>query len=141
MILGLEKPTSGHVFFEGENVGNMDVNHLQKLRRRIGGVHQDYRLLPTKTVFENVSYVMAIEGKEAEAINQEVPRVLDAMGLAEKMYNFPRELSGGEQQRLAVARAIVNQPVCIIADEPTGNLDPYNTYEVISILEKIHNTG
>src|SRR3989344_1105492 len=81
MILGLEKPSAGHIFFEGENVGNMDANHLQKLRRRIGGVHQDYRLLSSKTVFENVAYIMEIEGKEAEAINEEVPRVLDAMGL------------------------------------------------------------
>ncbi len=141
LILGLESPTSGNIFFAGKNVNEINGQDLQKIRRRIGGVYQDYRLLPTKTVYENVAYIMEVEGKENEEIINDVPKVLEAIGLSEKINNFPRELSGGEQQRLAIARALVNQPDVIIADEPTGNLDPYNTYEVILLLEKIHKAG
>ncbi|MEK7124498.1 MAG: cell division ATP-binding protein FtsE [Patescibacteria group bacterium] len=141
LILGLEKPTSGEVFFAGQNVASINGAELQKIRRKIGGIHQDYRLLPAKTVFENVAYVLAVEGKSNEEIMEEVPMVLEAVGLADKTDNFPKELSGGEQQRLAVARAIANHPEVIIADEPTGNLDPYNTYEVILMLEKINRAG
>ena len=141
LILGLEKPTYGEVFFAGENVSELDGASLQNLRKRIGGIYQDYKLLPAKTVFENVAYIMEVEGRENEDIEVEVPKVLEAVGLAEKTNNFPDELSGGEQQRLAVARALVNQPDVVIADEPTGNLDPYNTYEVISLLQKINNVG
>lgn len=141
LILGLEKPTEGEVFFDGKNVGKIDHIELQKMRRRIGGVYQDYRLMGAKTVYENIAYIMAVEGKENEEIALEVPKVLDAIGLTGKNDNFPSELSGGEQQRLAVARALVNHPDIILADEPTGNLDPYNTYEVISLLEKINNSG
>ncbi len=111
------------------------------MRRRIGGVYQDYKLLHNKTVYENVAYIMAVEGKDNEEIAVGVPKVLEAIGLLEKANNFPNELSGGEQQRLAIARALVNHPDIIIADEPTGNLDPYNTYEVISIFEKINRAG
>ncbi|OGZ62438.1 MAG: cell division ATP-binding protein FtsE [Candidatus Staskawiczbacteria bacterium RIFCSPHIGHO2_02_FULL_34_10] len=141
IILGLEKATYGEVFFDGQNISAIDSDGLQKIRRRIGGIYQDYKLLPLKTVYENVSYIMAIEGKDNEEIKKEVPRILEVIGLGEKINNFPRELSGGEQQRLAVARAFVNHPDIIIADEPTGNLDPYNTYEVISLLEKINKAG
>jgi len=141
MILGLESPTSGNIFFGGKNINEISGHELQKIRRRIGGVYQDYKLLPGKTVFENVAYIMQIEGKANEQIIKDVPMVLDAIGLLEKIHNFPNELSGGEQQRLAIARALVNYPDVIIADEPTGNLDPYNTYEVVSLLEKIHKSG
>ncbi len=141
LILGLESPTSGNIFFDGENINEIDKFELQKIRRRIGGIYQDYKLLPTKTVFENVAYIMEIEGKAQEEIIKEVPQVLEAIGLIEKINNFPKELSGGEQQRLAIARALVNYPDVIIADEPTGNLDPYNTYEVMSLLEKINKAG
>jgi len=141
LILGLELPTFGNVFFAGENVSKIRVNTLQQLRRKIGGIYQDYKLLSAKTVYENVAYIMAVEGKENEEIEKAVPQVLEAVGLRERLHHFPKQLSGGEQQRLAIARALVNQPEVIIADEPTGNLDPYNTYEVISLLEKIHETG
>jgi len=141
MILGLEAPTSGSIFFAGKNVNEIDSVDLQKIRRRIGGIYQDYKLLPTKTVYENVAYIMEVEGRANEEIIRDVPKVLEAIGLTEKLNNFPSELSGGEQQRLAIARALVNYPDVIIADEPTGNLDPYNTYEVISLLEKIHKSG
>lgn len=141
MILGLEAPTSGEVFFHGQNISELDGSLLQNIRKRIGGIYQDYKLLPGKTVYENVAYIMEVEEKGTKEIQEEVPRVLEAIGLLEKIDNFPNQLSGGEQQRLAVARAIINHPDIIIADEPTGNLDPYNTYEVISLLEKINKVG
>ena len=141
LIMGLEVPTSGQVFFQGKNVNEIDSSEMQKIRRKVGGIYQDYKLLPNKTVYENVAYIMEVEGKEKEEIESEVPKVLEIIGLKEKFNNFPKELSGGEQQRLAIARALVNHPEIIIADEPTGNLDPYNSYEVVSLLRKIHQTG
>lgn len=141
LILGLEKPTSGEVFLDGENVATTSHSSLQRIRRKIGGIHQDYKLLSGKTVFENVSYIMEVEGKEKEEIAEEVPKILDIVGLSERQDRFPNELSGGEQQRLAVARALINNPEIILADEPTGNLDPYNSYEVVSLLEKMNQSG
>jgi cell division transport system ATP-binding protein len=141
LILGLEAPSSGEVYFKGVNMKDMDPLRIQEIRRRIGCVHQDYKLLPRKTVYENVAYIMQVEGKENEEIKTEVPKVLEVIGLGNKIDNFPDQLSGGEQQRLAIARALVNNPDIIVADEPTGNLDPYNTYEVISLLQKINKTG
>lgn len=141
LILGLEEPTSGQVFFKNVNLIDADPFEIQELRRKIGGIYQDYKLLPTKTVYENVAYIMQVEGKENKEIEKEVPKVLEVIGLKEKVNNFPNELSGGEQQRLAIARALVNHPDIIIADEPTGNLDPYNTYEVVSLLQKINQAG
>ena len=141
LILGLEEPSEGEVFFEETNLNSISSSKIQDLRRKIGVIYQDYKLLPTKTVYENVSYIMAVEGKPDKEIHVEVPKVLDVIGLTGKEDNFPSELSGGEQQRLAIARALVNHPDIIIADEPTGNLDPYNTYEVISLLQKINQTG
>jgi len=141
LILGLEAPTSGEVYFKGINLNNADPSKIQEIRRKIGGIYQDYKLLPKKTVYENVAYIMQVEGKENEEIESEVSKVLEVIGLKDKVNNFPNELSGGEQQRLAIARALVNHPDIIIADEPTGNLDPYNTYEVISLLQKINEAG
>lgn len=141
LIMGLEEPTAGSVFFNGINVKEADSSQIQNLRRSVGSIYQDYKLLPAKTVYENVAYVMEVEGKSQNEIRREVPKVLDLIGLSGKTDNFPKELSGGEQQRLAIARALVNHPEIIIADEPTGNLDPYNTYEVVYLLEKIHKAG
>lgn len=141
LVLGLEAPTYGNVFFKGKNISKIEGSEIQEVRRKIGCIYQDYKLLGTKTVYENVAYVMEVEGMANEEIVSKVPKVLEAIGLKEKINNFPRELSGGEQQRLAVARALVNHPDVIMADEPTGNLDPYNTYEVISLLEKINKAG
>ncbi|MGD0576696.1 MAG: cell division ATP-binding protein FtsE [Candidatus Staskawiczbacteria bacterium] len=141
LILGLETPTSGEVFFNGVDINDADSSQVQQMRRKIGGIYQDYKLLPKKTVYENVAYIMQVEGKTNEEIENEVPKVLEIIGLKGKLNNFPHELSGGEQQRLAIARALVNHPDIIIADEPTGNLDPYNAYEVISLLQKINNAG
>lgn len=141
LILGLETPTSGEIYFEGFNLNDADPVKIQEIRRRIGGIYQDYKLLPKKTVYENVAYIMQVEGRENAEIEREVPKVLAAIGLKEKINNFPDQLSGGEKQRLSIARALVNHPDIIIADEPTGNLDPYNTYEVISLLQKINQAG
>lgn len=141
LILGLEAPTSGEVYFENINLNDADHSKIQEIRRKIGGIYQDYKLLPAKTVYENVAYIMEVEGKENKEIKTEVSKILEIIGLTGKENNFPDELSGGEQQRLAIARALVNHPDIIIADEPTGNLDPYNTYEVISLLQKINQTG
>lgn len=141
MILGIEAPSSGEIFFNATNIAHTSSAKIQELRRKIGTVYQDYKLLQNKTVYENVAYIMAVEGKEDAEIIIEVPNILEAIGLHEMTGKFPKELSGGEQQRLAVARALVNNPDVIIADEPTGNLDPYNSYEVISILEKMNKLG
>lgn len=141
LILGLEVPTYGSVYVNGKNVSKATNEELQEIRRKIGGIYQDYKLLPQKTVYENVAYILAMEGKTNEEIDEHVPKILEVIGLSEKLDSFPRELSGGEQQRLAVARALVNFPDVIVADEPTGNLDPYNTYEVILLLEKINKAG
>lgn len=141
LLLGLEEPTSGEVLLKDINVHASDWPQLQEMRRKIGVVYQDYKLLPAKTVYENVAYIMAVEGKDDREIESEVPKILEIIGLEDKLDNFPKELSGGEQQRLAIARALVCHPDIIIADEPTGNLDPYNSYEVISLLQKINEAG
>lgn len=141
MILAEDKPTSGTVFFESANVHKLKKNELNKIRRRIGTVFQDFRLLPYKTAFENIAFAMEVAGRTDEEIAADVPHVLELVDLGSKMDNFPHELSGGEKQRVAIARAIVNHPDIIIADEPTGNLDPINTYEIVQILKKIHDMG
>ena len=136
-----EKPTSGKIV-----VGGIDYEHLRdrdipKLRRRIGVVFQDFKLLPNKTVFENVAFALEIIGVSTREIRHTVPRVLDIVGLKGKEKNMPMELSGGERQRVAIARAIVRQPKILIADEPTGNLDPKHAWDVIRVLEKINKYG
>jgi cell division transport system ATP-binding protein len=141
LILGLEEPSSGQVFFKDKNLSIATSYEIQAVRRSIGCIYQDYKLLPAKTVYENVAYIMEVEGMGKNEIKKETEKVLELIGLSEKLDSFPKELSGGEQQRLAVARALVNHPEVIIADEPTGNLDPYNTYEVVYLLEKINKTG
>lgn len=141
MILAEEKPTSGAVFFESVDIHSLKKNQMNKLRRRIGAVFQDFRLLPNKTSYENIAFAMEAAGRTDEEIESDVPHVLELVGLSKKIWNFPHELSGGEKQRVAIARAIVNQPDIIIADEPTGNLDPVNTFEIIQILKKINELG
>jgi cell division transport system ATP-binding protein len=141
MLLVEDRPTDGSVFFESSNVHSLGRNDLNSYRRKLGAVFQDFRLLPTKTAYENIAFAMEVAGRTDEEIESDVPYVLDLVDLGDKMWNFPRELSGGEKQRVAIARAIVNQPDIVIADEPTGNLDPLNTYEVVQILKKINDLG
>jgi cell division transport system ATP-binding protein len=141
MIIREEKPTAGTVFFESADVHALKKRDVIELRRRIGAIFQDFRLLPNKTAYENVSFAMEVAGKTDEEIAADVPHVLELVDLGHKMWSFPHELSGGEKQRVAIARAIVNQPDIIIADEPTGNLDPVNTHDIIQILKKINDLG
>lgn len=141
MLLAEEEPTSGAVFFESINLHDIGKSQLNSIRRKMGTVFQDFRLLPTKTAYENIAFAMEAAGRSEEDIHSDVPHVLELVDLGDKMWNFPGELSGGERQRVAIARAIVNQPDVIIADEPTGNLDPINTYEVVQILKRINDLG
>lgn len=141
MLLAEERPSAGAVFFESVNVHDVPLRHINNLRRKIGTVFQDFRLLPQKTAYENIAFAMEAAGRSEEEIRSDVPHVLELVDLIDKMHNFPGELSGGEQQRVAIARAIVNQPDVIVADEPTGNLDPVNTFEVVQILKKINDLG
>ncbi|HYE75120.1 MAG TPA: ATP-binding cassette domain-containing protein, partial [Blastocatellia bacterium] len=141
LILAEERPTLGVVFFDSKDVHKIHSKQMTKLRRRIGTVFQDFRLLPSKTAYENIAFAMEAAGKSDAEIESDVPHVLELVDLESKMHHFPRQLSGGEKQRLAIARAIINQPDLIIADEPTGNLDPVNTYDVVQILKKINDMG
>jgi len=141
MILAEDKPTAGSVFFESVDIHGLKKRDLINLRRRIGMVFQDFRLLPNKTAYENIAFAMEAAGKTDEEIESDVPHVLELVDLSHKIFHFPDQMSGGEKQRLAIARAIINQPEIIIADEPTGNLDPVNTYEIIQILKKINDLG
>src|SRR3989338_3638176 len=141
LLLAEEHPSSGKVFFESLDMHKVSNSDLPKVRRRMGVVFQDYKLLPTKTAYENIAFAMEAADKNEEEIQQDVPQVLELVGLMDKAWHFPSELSGGELQRVAIARAIVNRPDVIIADEPTGNLDPKNTWEIISLLKKINDLG
>jgi len=141
MILADDVPTDGTVFFESINVHKLKSKDLTKLRRRIGVVFQDFKLLSNKTAYENIAFAMEAVGKTDEEIASDVPHVLELVDLSNRLYHFPNQMSGGEQQRLAIARAIINQPELIIADEPTGNLDPINTHEIVQIFKKINDLG
>ncbi len=141
MILAEDRPTSGGVFFHSANIHKLRRKEINNLRRKIGVVFQDFRLLPNKTAYENIAFAMEVAGRSDEEIAADVPHVLELVDLGSKGHNFPSQLSGGERQRVAIARAIVNQPDLIIADEPTGNLDPISTYEIVQIFKKINDLG
>ncbi len=141
LLLGEIRPTSGNIWFNGFDVDAMQVTDRQAYRRRIGTVFQDFKLLPNKTAYENIAFAMEVGGKTDDEIIADVPYVLDLVGLSRKADAFPHEMSGGEKQRLAIARAIINQPELLIADEPTGNLDPVATNDIINILKKINELG
>lgn len=141
MIFAEEHPTSGKVFLESIDIQKLKRKEVSQLRRRIGTVFQDFRLLPDKTAYENIAFAMEASGRTDPEIAADVPHVLELVGLSDKILNFPHQLSGGEKQRVAIARAIVNQPDILIADEPTGNLDPINTLDIVQILKKIHELG
>lgn len=141
LLIGEDKPTKGQIFFGSYEVNKLKPSLLPEFRRHIGVVFQDFRLLDRKTVFENVAFALEVEGRSQKEINELVPQVLDLVGLKDKVNNFPAELSGGEKQRVAIARAMINRPEVLIADEPTGNLDPFNTWEVVKLLVKINELG
>ena len=141
LLLAEERPTEGTIFFDSVPVHDLPRKALMHVRRRIGTVFQDFRLLSHKTAYENIAFAMEVSGRADDVIHADVPQVLELVGLADKAGNFPHELSGGEKQRVAIARAIVNRPDVVIADEPTGNLDPINTWEIIKLLAKINELG
>lgn len=141
LLLLEEKPTSGSIFLDSLDINQLKRSELHKLRKKIGVVFQDYRLLPTKTAYENIAFAMQAAGRTDSEIEEDVPQVLEVVDLVGKSSHFPSELSGGERQRVAIARAIVNRPDVIIADEPTGNLDPINVSEIIELIKKINDLG
>lgn len=141
MLLVEERPTEGKVMLHNTDINTLSGEDINFIRRKIGAVFQDFRLLPHKNVFENIAFAMEAAGRSDEEIESDVPHVLELVDLGPKIWNFPHELSGGEKQRVAIARAIVNQPDIIIADEPTGNLDPANTYDIVQIFKKINDLG
>lgn len=141
MILGEEKPSKGKIYYESTDIHNLGAGKMIEYRRKIGTIFQDFRLLPYKTVYENIAFAMEAAGRSDEEIEADVPHVLELVDLRHKIWAFPNQLSGGEKQRVAIARAIVNQPDIIIADEPTGNLDPINTYDIVQILKKVNDLG
>ena len=141
MITGELKPTSGTVHVNGYSLERIRKREIPYLRRTVGVVFQDFRLIDKMTVYENVAFAMRVVGAKEKEIRERVPYVLELVGLESKMNRHPNEMSGGEQQRLAIARALVNNPSTIIADEPTGNLDPERSFEIMSLLQEINNLG
>ncbi len=141
LLIGEEKPSEGEIFFNEISVHKLKSSALQKMRKKIGVVHQDYKLLFKKTVYENLSYIMQVIGASEKSIAKDVPQVLEIIGLENKLDSFPEQLSGGEKQRLAIGRALIHRPEVIVADEPTGNLDLYNTYEILNLLKRINGFG
>jgi cell division transport system ATP-binding protein len=141
LLLKEEKPTSGTVTVDGINVAKLPNRKVPAFRRTMGIVFQDFRLLPGKTVFDNVAFGMEVIGKSKKEIQQRIPAILELVGLEEKAHRLPSQLSGGEQQRVALARAFVNRPKLLLADEPTGNLDPSTSVGIMKLLDRINRTG
>ncbi len=141
LVLREERPTAGRIFVAGRDLSTLSTWKVPHLRRQIGTVFQDFRLLPTKTVFENVAFALQVIGKPRHHILTTVPDTLELVGLEGKEKRLPHELSGGEQQRVAIARAFVNRPSILLADEPTGNLDPTTSVGIMRLLDRINRTG
>jgi len=141
LLLKEDKPDSGRIWVAGKDVAQLSSWKVPLLRRNIGCVFQDFKLLPNKTAYENVAFAQEVIGRPAHVIRQQVPAVLDLVGLSKKADNLPSELSGGEQQRVSIARAFVNRPLILLADEPTGNLDPSTSVGIMRLLDRINRTG
>src|SRR5918995_7060283 len=136
-----EAPTEGDIFVAGKNLNTLPRWRVPYLRRNVGCVFQDFKLLPNKTVFENVAFGLEVIGRPKSVVHRQVPQILELVGLGEKLDRFPEELSGGEQQRVSIARAFVNRPLILLADEPTGNLDPSTSVGIMRLLDRINRTG
>ena len=136
-----ETPDNGHIWVAGKDINELAPWKVPFLRRNIGCVFQDFKLLPNKTVYENVAFALEVIGVSRSVVRNQVPQMLDLVGLGKKMDNLPHELSGGEQQRVCIARAFVNRPLILLADEPTGNLDPETSNDIMDLLERINRTG
>jgi cell division transport system ATP-binding protein len=136
-----EEPSGGEVYVAGKNLSTLPRWRVPYLRRNVGCVFQDFKLLPSKTVFENVSFALEVIGRPRNVVKRQVPQILELVGLGEKLDRFPDELSGGEQQRVSIARAFVNRPLILLADEPTGNLDPATSVGIMRLLDRINRTG
>jgi cell division transport system ATP-binding protein len=141
LLLRDEVATSGRVLVAGRDIGRLGSWKVPSLRRNIGCVFQDFKLLGNKTVYENVAFALEVIGRPKTIVRTQVPQILDLVGLTKKADNFPTELSGGEQQRVSIARAFVNRPLILLADEPTGNLDPATTVGIMRLLDRINRTG
>jgi len=141
LLIAEERPTKGKITIGDWDITDIDSGNIPFLRRQIGVIFQDYKLLPKKTVYENISFALEVAGESSSRIRKVVPQVLEIVGLKDKMHRYPLQLSGGEQQRVAIARSLVHRPKIIIGDEPTGNLDSLNTMEIIEILKKINEFG
>ncbi|MGQ0744596.1 MAG: cell division ATP-binding protein FtsE [Acidimicrobiales bacterium] len=141
LLLKEEKPDSGRIWVAGKDVARLSPWKVPLLRRNIGCVFQDFKLLPNKTAYENIAFAQEVIGRPAHVIRQQVPAVLDLVGLSKKAEHLPGELSGGEQQRVCIARAFVNRPLILLADEPTGNLDPSTSVGIMRLLDRINRTG
>jgi cell division transport system ATP-binding protein len=141
MLTKEEEPTKGDIYVAGKNLANLPKWRVPYLRRNVGCVFQDFKLLPNKTVFENVAFALEVIGRPRTVVRRQVPQILELVGLGEKLDRFPDELSGGEQQRVSIARAFVNRPLILLADEPTGNLDPATSVGIMRLLDRINRTG
>ena len=141
LLIGELEPSRGKVFLDKQNIHLLKENEIPKLRRKIGMVFQDFRLLSDRTAYENVAFAMEVVGAAVQEINQDVPQLLELVGLSDKAHQFPYQLSGGERQRVAIARALIHRPSVILADEPTGNLDLLNSWDVVRLLLKINELG
>ncbi|MCC6339892.1 MAG: cell division ATP-binding protein FtsE [Acidimicrobiia bacterium] len=141
LLLREDLPTDGRIVVAGRDITRLPAWKVPQLRRNIGCIFQDFKLLPNKTVYENVAFAPEVIGRPRPVIRSQVPQILDLVGLSKKADNFPNELSGGEQQRVSIARAFVNRPLILLADEPTGNLDPATTVGIMRLLDRINRTG
>lgn len=141
LLLKELEPTSGKIYINNKNIGRLRRRKIPKMRRGIGVVFQDFRLLKDRNVYENIAFAQRVMGKSAKVIRETIPQMLTLVGLSDKAESFPNELSGGEQQRVSLARALVNNPPILLADEPTGNLDPDNAWEIMKLLEDINKRG